>query len=188
MNLKIKKDNLYKYVFFLLYMPLFVRFFTDNFGLTYVIMPVFDIVLYLLLVFIIYLNKKNTINELNKTWFFFVLFILIALTSIIVNEGTRISDLFYQVRPYFRMIAMVIASAYVLKFKDLEKIYKFIKYLLYFNFVIMFFQYTFWGLRQDIIGGTFGNTQGVNSIQNVLCIFLFTTSIIKYLYKDISLM
>jgi hypothetical protein len=51
----------------------------------------------------------------------------------------------------------------------------------------MLIQFVFFGLRQDLIGGTFGNTRGVNSIQNILCVFLFCVSIIKYLNKRILL-
>ena len=39
----ISKKNLYKWIYALIFLPLAVRFFTDNFGMPYTIMPMFDI-------------------------------------------------------------------------------------------------------------------------------------------------
>lgn len=116
-----------------------------------------------------------------------VIFIIVAgVSSIIANRGTTLSNLFYSGRPYFRVIIAMLATAIVFNLKDVEKLYYYIEKLLYVNAIVMTYQFVFQGLRQDIIGGTFGNNQGVNSIQNILCVFLFTVTVEFYLKKIIS--
>ena len=48
--MKISENNLYKLIYTLIFTPLVVRFFTDNFGMTYAIMPIFDIGAIILLI------------------------------------------------------------------------------------------------------------------------------------------
>lgn len=181
----ISKKNLYKWIYALIFLPLAVRFFTDNFGMPYTIMPMFDI-LAIIILFLSYcltrkINRKVHILEL---WLF--LFIIAGVSSIVANGGTTLSNIFYSGRPYFRVIFALLASAIVFNLKGIEKLYYYIEKLLYLNAIIMTYQFFFQRLRQDIIGGTFGNNQGVNSIQNILCIFLFAVTVELYLKKIIS--
>ena len=181
----ISKKNLYKWIYALIFLPLAVRFFTDNFGMPYTIMPMFDI-LAIIILFLSYcltrrINRKVHILEL---WLF--LFIIAGVSSIVANGGTTLSNIFYSGRPYFRVIIALLASAIVFNLKGIEKLYYYIEKLLYLNAIIMTYQFFFQRLRQDIIGGTFGNNQGVNSIQNILCVFLFAVTVELYLKKIIS--
>ena len=178
----ISKKNLYKWIYALIFLPLAVRFFTDNFGMPYTIMPMFDI-LAIIILFLSYcltrkINRKVHILEL---WLF--LFIIAGVSSIVANGGTTLSNIFYSGRPYFRVIIALLASAIVFNLKGIEKLYYYIEKLLYLNAIIMTYQFFFQRLRQDIIGGTFGNNQGVNSIQNILCVFLFAVTVELYLKK-----
>lgn len=187
MELKIKKRNLCIGVYFVLFIPLIARFLTDNFGISYVFMPIFDVAVIFYMILITCFCNGTNVKGVRITWFFFWNLFIIAIISVLVNGGTLLSDFFYEIRPYLRMASMVVISAYILNIKNLEKIYTYIKYILYINILVMFVQYFILGLRQDIIGGTFGNSQGVNAIQNILCIFLFTVTIVKFLYKEIKI-
>lgn len=181
----ISKKNLYKWIYVLIFFPLAVRFFTDNFGMSYTIMPMFDILaIVIFLLSYCLTNKKNKNIHVLELWL--ILFIIAGATSIVVNNGTTLSNLFYSGRPYFRVIIALLASAIIFKLKDIENLYYYTEKLLYFNAIVMTYQFVFQGLRQDIIGGTFGNSRGVNSIQNLLCIFIIVVTIEYYLIKVIS--
>lgn len=181
----ISKKNLYKWIYVLIFLPLAVRFLTDNFGMPYIIMPLFDIFVFVILFLSYYLTSKiNKKVHILEFWLF--LFITAGVSSIIANGGTTLSNLFYSGRPYFRVIFAMLASAMIFNLKDVERLYYYIEKLLYLNAIVMTYQFVFQGLRQDIIGGTFGNNQGVNSIQNILCIFLFAVTVELYLKKILS--
>ena len=181
----ISKKNLYKWIYALIFFPLAVRFFTDNFGMPYTIMPMFDILAFVILLLSYYLTRKIC-KKVHILEFWLFLFIVAGASSIIANRGTTLSNLFYSGRPYFRVIIAMLATAIVFNLKDVERLYYYIEKLLYLNAIVMTYQFVFQGLRQDIIGGTFGNNQGVNSIQNILCVFLFTVTVEFYLKKIIS--
>lgn len=180
--MKISNSNLYRCVYAMLFLPLLVRFFTDNFGMSYAVMPVFDIGAVVLLLLVVYLSKKK--NHILELWFF--IFVFVGIISLIVNGGTSFSNLFYSIRPYFRMIIAVMISALSFNINHFEKLFKYVEKLLYVNAIVMTYQFLFQGLRQDIIGGTFGNNQGVNAIQNLLCIFVFGVTV-EYYLKQIYL-
>ncbi|HFI0632506.1 TPA: hypothetical protein ACGO4G_001073 [Streptococcus suis] len=181
----ISKKNLYKWIYALIFLPLVVRFFTDNFGMPYTIMPLFDILAIITLILSYYLTRKID-KKVYILEFWLFLFFIAGLSSIIVNEGTTLSNIFYSSRPFFRMIIAMLASAIVFNLKDVERLYCHIEKILYLNAFVMTYQFVFQGLRQDIIGGTFGNNQGVNAIQNILCVFLFTVTVEFYLKRIIS--
>lgn len=181
----ISKKNLYKWIYALIFLPLAVRFFTDNFGMSYTIMPMFDILAFVILFLSYYLTRQIS-KKAHILEFWLFLFIVAGVSSIIANRGTTLVDLFYSGRPYFRVIIAMLATAIVFNLKDVERLYYYIEKLLYLNAIVMTYQFVFQGLRQDIIGGTFGNNQGVNSIQNILCIFLFAVTVEFYLKKIIS--
>ena len=136
--MKISNKKLYMYVFVLIFLPLFVRFFTDNFGMSYMAMPLFDIYAVTLLFVSFYVSKKNSILEL---WFLF--FIFTGMISIVVNGGVSLLNLFYNIRPYFRMIIAMMISEKALKVKHIEKLYKYVEVLLYVNAIVMTYQFLF---------------------------------------------
>ena len=148
-------------------------------------MPLFDIFVFVILFLSYYLTRKIS-KKVHILEFWLFLFITAGVSSIIANGGTTLSNLFYSGRPYFRVIFAMLASAMIFNLKDVERLYYYIEKLLYLNAIVMTYQFVFQGLRQDIIGGTFGNNQGVNSIQNILCIFLFAVTVELYLKKILS--
>lgn len=181
----LSKRNLYKLIYMLIFLPFLARFLTDNFGMTYAIMPVFDGFEIFILALSYYLvRNKNPEMHLVEIWF--VLFLIVCIISIFVNGGTTLINLYYSVRPYFRLVIAILISSIVFDLKNTEKLFKYIEYLLYINVIIMTFEYIFMGLRQDIIGGTFGNSQGCNAIQNILCIFVFCVTVEMFLKKMVS--
>ena len=180
--MKISNKNLYKYVYILIFLPLFVRLLTENFGFSYAIMPLFDIYEIVLLLVTLYISREKI--YILKFWI--IVFLIVGFLSIIANGGTSISDFFYSFRPYIRMVIAMMISASAMNIKNLENLFRYIEVLLYVNAIVMTYQFLFQGLRQDIIGGTFGNSRGVNSIQNILCIFVCCVTIEYFLKGFIS--
>ena len=176
----ISKDNIYKIEYILIFIPLLARFLTDNFGFTYAIMPIFDLIALIGILLSRYLTRRcNKGAMIVEKWLF--LFIVAGVLSIIVNGGSSFSNLFYSARPYFRMIGAMIITALSFDLRKINRMTRYMEVLLYINAAVMTFQYVFMGLRQDVIGGTFGNSQGCNAIQNILCAFIFTVTVERFL-------
>lgn len=178
----ISKKNLYKFIYILIFLPFLARFLTDNYGVSYVFMPIFDLLAIVLLILSYYLIRHRN-NKIHMLEFWFIAFIVVGISSILVNGNGSLEGIFYNGRPYLRMILSMLISAIVLDFKDLKKIFNYLELLLYVNVFVMTYQYIVLGLRQDIIGGTFGNSQGSNTIQNITCVFVFSATLIMFLKK-----
>lgn len=181
----ISKKNLYKFIYVLIFLPFLTRFFTDNYGVSYAVMPLFDLWSVFILVLSYYIVRfKNMSVHILEFWF--IAFLVVGVISISVNGDGSLSGVYYSGRPYMRMILSMLVSAIVLDFTSLKRIFKYLEMLLYLNVLFMTYQYIFGGLRQDIIGGTFGNSQGCNTIQNILCVFVFSVTLMMFLKKVFS--
>ncbi|WP_158308425.1 hypothetical protein [Streptococcus gallolyticus] len=168
----------------MIFLPFLARFLTDNYGVSYVFMPIFDLLAIVLLILSYYLIRHRN-NKIHMLEFWFIAFIVVGISSILVNGNGSLEGIFYNGRPYLRMILSMLISAIVLDFKDLKKIFNYLELLLYVNVFVMTYQYIVLGLRQDIIGGIFGNSQGCNTIQNITCVFVFSATLIMFLKKYI---
>ena len=62
----ISKKNLYKFIYILIFLPFLARFLTDNYGVSYVFMPIFDLLAIVLLILSYYLisHRNNKIHML----------------------------------------------------------------------------------------------------------------------------
>lgn len=183
--LMISRYTLHKYVYALIFLPLFTRFFTDTLGMPYTIMPLFDIAEICLLFISCHVVCRRG-KEIRSLQAWVLSFLACGVVSIIANSGTTISNLFYSSRPYLRLVLAILLSALALRLQDVYRMYRYMEILLYVNAVIMTYQFCLQGLRQDIVGGTFGNSQGVNSIQNALCVFVFCITLVMYLRGQTS--
>ena len=82
----ISKKNLYKWIYALIFLPLAVRFFTDNFGMPYTIMPMFDILALVILFLSDYLTRKFS-KKAHILEFWLFIFIGASVISIIAIVG-----------------------------------------------------------------------------------------------------
>ena len=82
----ISKKNLYKWIYALIFLPLAVRFFTDNFGMPYTIMPMFDILALVILFLSDYLTRKIS-KKAHILEFWLFIFIGASVISIIAIVG-----------------------------------------------------------------------------------------------------
>lgn len=186
MGEKMVIDNrkLYYGILVLIFGPLFIRFFTENFKMSYAIMPFFDVLCFVLVTLAIIINhKKIKINFL----FFLVIFSLICqLVSLCINGTSGLYNISLSIRPFYRATFALLLGYLVLNQEDVRNIIKYIEWLLIVNCFVMTFQYFVLGIDQDIIGGTFGNSQGVNTIQNILCCSVLIYEVLSFLNKKAS--
>jgi hypothetical protein len=181
-NAKKLKDG----VFILILLPLVLRFFTDNFGLPYSVNMVIDIYATILLMNALYIKRRAFNRNIPKIIFAPIIVLIAGIFIGLFLNHASITNIFFSIRPYFRLICAFFIAAICLDDRDYIKLYCLIKFLIYINVPIMLIQFFVVGLRQDIVGGTFGNTQGVNSIQNLLCVIAFAFALIQYLDKRIK--
>ena len=189
----IKKNNsiLLIIIGVIIYGPLLSRFFTDNFGISYSIKVLFDIisvVMAVLGVFILLANKYTQKNTIFKLWLFLMLIfgIVIFMSTLrngILNFRMYLEGLF----PLIRYILAIFIGVIFVQKNQIIKLFNFTEYLLIVNVLVMLIQYVFMGLKQDIIGGTFGNSAGVNAIQNVLCIYVVIYELCMFLNEKSSI-
>lgn len=176
-----KSRSLYYGVLILIFGPLLARFFTENFHISYAIMPLFDVLCILLAIAaIITYPSKIRIN------FLFLLTIgmlIMQLVSLHINDNLNVYGLLISARSFYRLIFALLLGYLVLDRNNYKSIIKYLEWLLIINGLVMTYQYFFLGLSQDIIGGTFGNSQGVNEIQNVLCCYILVYEVLNYLNK-----
>ncbi|MBU5428786.1 hypothetical protein KQI22_01730 [Kineothrix sp. MSJ-39] len=185
--MRVTKDNIHVWTYLAVFLPLLYRFFTENFGMSYIFMPLFDVFVW----GIIFLAIRLRRGRLNKSdidiWIWFILFLLVMFMSIFINEGTSVANFFYEFRPYLRMILGVLLGTLTLSIVYIDIFYYIVTWLMRINFLVMLYQFAVMGLRKDYVGGTFGNTQGCNSIQNILCVFVFSISLVRFLYHKLSI-
>lgn len=181
-NAKKLKDG----TFILILLPLVLRFFTDNFGLSYYVNIGVDIYVLVLLLISIYIKRRILYRNIPKKIYIPVTFSILGIVIGLLIHPASVTNIFFSIRPYFRLISAFFIAALDFDNRDYYKLYYLIKDIIYLNIPIMLVQFFAFGLRQDIIGGTFGNTQGVNSIQNLLCLFAFSFALILYNDKQIK--
>ena len=181
----IDNRKLYYGILILIFGPLFVRFFTENFNMSYAIMPFFDILCMILIVIALIINYKKV--KLNFLFFIVVLSMICQIVALYLNGHYSVYGISLSIRPFYRLIFTIFLGYLVLNQDKIKNIIKYTEWLLILNGVVMTYQYFVMGLSQDIIGGTFGNTQGVNEIQNVLCCYVLTYEVLRFLNKKSSI-
>lgn len=167
----------------------FLRFFTANFGvlgtLTKLVYPIFIGTVILGWYFG---RNDNSRGDRLANWLkiISILQVLLAIISWIFNTYS-LGEFAYGVYYHLRLpLFMILAIIYLDKI-GVKKVNDFIVKVVYVDAVFMTYQFLFMGLRQDFLGGLFGNTQGCNGIQNVICCMGLAIIVSKYLYKEIDL-
>lgn len=160
----------------------FARLLTENFGVTYAIMPFFDIFCALLLLFGFAVNRYHIKNrQIQFLTIITAVMLVIQIISIALNGNFFLKGWLSSFRSFYRLFSATLLGYLVYKLDDVDRLLTHVEILLLINALINTYQYFVEGLSQDIIGGTFGNTQGVNEIQNVLGCVTLIWEILCYL-------
>lgn len=184
--MKVNEKVLKRWMYILLFAPFLIRLLTDNFGVSYDINILIDVWMIILLVFTLLVKRRAFWKNVPKLIHIAVYLSVIALIISFILGEFHISNFLYGIRPFSRLMVSFFVSCLIFDEEDYFKIYKWVKLLLIINLPIMLIQFFFFGLKQDVLGGTFGNTQGCNSIQNLLCCFILVLSLNLFLNKEIK--
>jgi hypothetical protein len=175
----------------MIYGPLLSRFFTENFGVSYSIKVFFDIisiVMSILGIFVLLANKYILKNTIFKIWLFLMLILGIIIVASTLRNGISNFKIYSEgLFPLIRYALAIFTGVIFVQKNQIIKLFNCTEYLLIVNVLVMLIQYVFMGLEQDDIGGTFGNTAGVNAIQNVLCIYVVIYELCMFLNKKSSI-
>lgn len=175
----------------IIYGPLLSRFFTENFGVSYSIKVFFDIIsviMFVLGIFVLLANTYILKNTVFKIWVLLMLILgIVIIVSTLRNGISNFRMYFEGVFPLIRYALAIFVGVIFVQKNQIIKLLNFTEFLLILNVPIMLIQYIFMGLEQDNIGGTFGNTAGVNAIQNVLCIYVVIYELCRFLNKKSSI-
>lgn len=170
------------------YMP-FLRFFTANFE----VLGILTKLMYPMFIGAIVLGwyfgrSGNSSGSRFANWLKIaaVLQLLLAIISWVLNVYS-LGEFAYGIYYHLRLPIFMILAIIYLDRADVEKVNDFIIKVIYVDAIFMTYQFLFMGLRQDFLGGLFGNTQGCNGIQNVICCLGLAIVTSKYLYKEIDL-
>ena len=188
-----KKSNLLVLIIIgvIIYGPLLSRFFTENFGISYSIKVFFDIisiVMSILGIFVLLANKYILNNIIFKMWLFLMLILGIVIFASTLRNGISNFKIYSEgLFPLIRYALAIFIGVIFVQKSQIIKLFNFKEFLLIVNVLVMLIQYVFMGLEQDDIGGTFGNTAGVNAIQNVLCIYVVIYELCMFVNKKSSI-
>ena len=187
----LKRTTLKKFLLLLMFYMPFLRFFTANFGILYPLTKLACPLLIILVVFGLYFNKykkkKRNYGKLTN-WLKLVILLQVsfALISFLVNLYP-VGQFFYGLYYHLRLPVFCILLIIFFELTDVNRVNRFVIKVVYADAVFMTYQFLFMGLRQDFLGGLFGNTQGCNGIQNVICCLGLAITLSKYLYRKKSL-
>lgn len=175
-------------LFLMFYMP-FLRFFTANFGIFYQLTKLAYPLFVMIVVLGLYFSKRKNRNYgqlINWLKWIVVLQVCLAIVSFLINMYS-LSQFLYGIYYHLRLPVFCILLIIFFEEKDVETVNEFIIKVVYVDAIFMTYQFLFMGLRQDFLGGLFGNTQGCNGIQNVICCLGLAIIISKYLYRKLNL-
>lgn len=179
--MKISSKNLYKGVYFLIFGIFAVRLLTENFHLTYSLNILMDFFAVFLLVLSIYLQRKNILTKkLYGAYGIVVFCLVVGIVSNVIN-GCSLYNLFSGWIIYLRIFIGFLLGVLIFKIKAYYRFFYYLDILMIVNSVVMTFQYFYMNLKQDKLGGLFGNTQGCNAVVNSLCCAYVLFAILEYI-------
>ncbi len=177
----ISNKNLYKGVFILIFSIFLVRLMTENFHLPYLFNSVMDLFAIVILIISLYIEqKKIPLSIFKPVWIIFLYAISIGVLSNVIRGGA-LYDIINGWVIYLRIFIGIVIGALLFNAVVYKKFIKYIKILMIINVLVMTVQYFFFSLKQDKLGGVFGNTQGCNGVVNILCCIYVLLSISDYM-------
>ena len=154
------------------------------FGLPSSVFHIYDIVLCLQAVCVLYFIK-DAVRAVEFKWlivYFVVYTAFLLLTQIFQSVPLLVSLMAY--RRIYRFYLFFIICSVFLKLCDIDKIMQILLKLQIFNFALTMYQYFVQKLPQDNIGGIFGTIVGVNGYSNVYLCIICTYVLVKYFSKQ----
>lgn len=184
--IKISNRCMFKFsIFFIVFGVFAGRVLIVDFNCSEVIRVVFDLSAYIVLAIQIkYITRKYPGEQF--IYVTIMLMILGCLFGTVIN-GCTFFGLLSGIRRYFRMFIGILIGLEVLKVDRWKQLVQYLELLFYINSIVMTVQFFLFDLKQDWIGGTFGNAPGCNAIQNVLFSILTTKYVVLFLKKECSL-
>ncbi len=141
------------------------------------------------LLFSLALQKiSKTFKQIKANFFliFFIVFFLTSLVGVFLNKvGFFLA--FWGCRNIGRMFLFWINCIVFFKRQDLYTIFKILYTTYIINFFVSLFQYFFFGLSGDYLGGVFGITQGTNTFVLSLLIIIVSLSVSLYLQGELKI-
>lgn len=125
-------------------------------------------------------NFKDVQIKCLQRWI--ILYFLYTIVAYVMN----FQSIFYYlwgIRNNFRFYVLFFACIRYFSVEDSDLILNLFDKLYFINFFITIIQYFIFGIKQDLLGGIFGNETGANGYTNILIIIVLSKSIIYYLNK-----
>lgn len=158
----------------ILHFPRSARFVTD--------------VVALVLIFLCFRKISLAMSEKNYAWYFRYLILLMIFTVLGgIIQFVPLGQIVWAIRNNYLYILFGIIIVYVMKVKDIEKIFDVCIKLQVLNVIMGTFEYFILNVHNDYLGGIFGIEQGCNANLNVYMMIICTYSVCKYLSRKISL-
>lgn len=187
MNMKIdKKSNVFNadtLIWFQIYYNIFVKFAIHNFKMPTVLNYVSDTITIIL--FFVLLTGKKKIKITRQSICMCVvcaLFFTWGYISLVLNGGNLLLYL-WALRNYGRFFLWFFCCIHLLDFSKWETHITKLHYILYFNMMLMVFQYFVQNERMDYLNGFFGRYVGGNSAINTFIVALTAENIAALLSK-----
>lgn len=183
-----KRTN-YAIISILLYAT-FIKGIEDYFGVPHFFSYFVDMFLIILLVkSLVDLHKKKIVlSKYIKTLILIVcIFISFCLLTDIINISVEPLYFIWALRNNFRFFLFLVEAAIYIKENDFNLVYKFFLLCLPINILISLYQLFGLHLHQDLIGGLFGCTKGVNGYLNIYLCLLTLFILIKYALEKINI-
>ncbi len=185
-NIHIKKRNFSELLtLWIFILPYLLGFMLDLIGFPSMVKYTADIAWITLLV--IMLIKKNIF--LHKDWLPFLIFVALFFCYTFVLYMLNFQSPFYYLwglRNNFRYYVFFFALITFITKDDVSTLFKLLDILFWFNAVVTFVQYFFFGYMQDLLGGIFGVESGVNGFTIIFFIIITSKSLLSYMSQGES--
>lgn len=188
-KMELNNRTVSKLLFYQVIYILICRFCVDVLHFPSVISYGIDIINALVTMFFLYskvAKKKLFLAGMAPVFFSVILLIGFCLADGIINmvKTQLILWAFRNTMRYYPFFFSIIA---LWDEKMLDRTIKLLIRLQYPNFLVVLFQYLILGLKQDNIGGIFGNTTGCNAALNIYLCIITALLIEKYIHREITL-
>lgn len=184
MKFKIKNASFVKVILLIVTLG---GFFISTLNLSNFIYYIADILNVILLIFSINkIRKKMNIANFKILYLNIVIFILITIIGIILNN-VSIIEFSWGIRNVYRYFIFMISCIVLLKPGDVESIINLILKLFWINLAFTLVEYFIFKIRGDFLGGIFGIAKGCNGMTSIFINVVIAIIISNYLSKNISL-
>lgn len=177
-----KRSPMWPLRWLLIFLPFCLGTLNDFLGLPYAIRYVLDLAWILQLFLFLCYRKRFATLRVGKLAQWAMLFFITTLAVFPVQYQSALYYL-WGLRNNFRFYATFVGLAAFLKADEIEDSIKWFDILFWIDIAVSIVQHFRYGLRQDLLGGLFGNVSGVNGFANIFFLIILTKSILLYLEK-----